>query len=168
FPVDPRVTAVVDKAVKVFEEAGARVEDVKIDIRRSQRELSDVWCRFIAVMQVATIEGFKRQGIDLKRDHRDDLPPEVWHWDEIGRRMTATHSLAAQVVRTEVFQALRAFLARYDFLVSPTLACLSVENAKDGNTVGPREINGEPVDPLIGWCMTYLINYTGNPAATVP
>ena len=168
FPVDSRVTAVVDKAVKAFEAAGARVEEVKIDIGRSQRELSDVWCRFISVMQVAAIEGFKRQGIDLKRDHRDDLPPELWHWDEIGRKMTATQYLADQVVRTEVFHALRAVLDRHDFLVSPTLACLAVDNAADGNTVGPREINGEAIDPLIGWCMTYLINYTGNPAATVP
>src|SRR5262249_40871717 len=77
FPVDPGLIAVVDKAVKAFEEAGARVEEVKPDIRRSQRELSDVWCRFIAAKQVATLEGFKRQGIDLQRDHHDDLPPEL-------------------------------------------------------------------------------------------
>ena len=96
FPVDPRVIAVVDKAVKAFEEAGAHVEEVKIDIRRTQRELSDVWCRFIAVKQVAALDGFKRQGIDLQRDHRDDLPPEVWHWDEIGRRPDGTQSSADQ------------------------------------------------------------------------
>src|SRR5215510_14053822 len=35
FPVDARVIAVVDKAVKAFEEAGAHVEEVKIDIPRS-------------------------------------------------------------------------------------------------------------------------------------
>jgi amidase len=168
FPVDPRVIAVVDKAVKAFEEAGARVEEVKIDIRRTQRELSDVWCRFISVMQVAALEGFKRQGIDLQRDHRDDLPPEVWHWDEIGRKLTAAQYLSDQVVRSEVFNALRAVLDRYDLLVSPTLACLAVDNAADRNTVGPTQINGEAIDPLIGWCMTYLINYIGYPAATVP
>jgi amidase/aspartyl-tRNA(Asn)/glutamyl-tRNA(Gln) amidotransferase subunit A len=168
FPVEPRVVAVVDKAVRAFEEAGARVEEVKVDIRRSQRELSDVWCRFISVMQVRALEGFKQQGIDLQRDHHDDLPPELWHWDEIGRKMTAAQYLADQAVRSEVFDALRTVLDRYDFLVSPTLACVAVDNAADGNTVGPREINGEAIDPLIGWCMTYLINYTGNPAATVP
>src|SRR4029453_3475958 len=65
FPVDRRVIAAVDKAVKAFEEAGARVEEVDVGIRRSQRELSDVWCRFIAANQVAALEGFKRQGIDL-------------------------------------------------------------------------------------------------------
>jgi amidase len=168
FPVDRRVIAAVDKAVKAFEEAGARVEEVEIGIRRSQRELSDVWCRFIAANQVAALEGFKRQGIDLLRDHRDDLPPELLHWDEIGRKLTAAQYLSDQAVRSEVFDALRGVLDRYDFLVSPTLACLAVDNATDRNTVGPAEINGEAIDPLIGWCMTYLINYIGYPAATVP
>jgi amidase len=119
-------------------------------------------------MQVAALEMFKRQGIDILRDHHDDLPPEVWHWDEIGRKMTAVQVLADQAVRTEVFDALRSVLDRYDYLVSPTLACLAVDNASDGNTVGPTSINGEAIDPLIGWCMTYLINYIGYPAATVP
>jgi amidase len=168
FPVDRRVIAVVDKAVAAFEEAGAHVEEVEIGIRRSQRELSDVWCRFIAPNQVAALEGFKREGIDLLRDHRDDLPPELLHWDEIGRKMTATQYLSDQEIRSEVFDALRGVLDRYDFLVSPTLACLAVDNAADGNTVGPAEIEGEAIDRLIGWCMTYLINFIGYPAATVP
>ena len=65
FPVDRRVVAVVDAAVAAFEEAGAHVEEVEIGLRRAQRELSDVWCRFIAPKQVAALEGFKREGIDL-------------------------------------------------------------------------------------------------------
>jgi len=168
FPVDPRVVAVVDKAVAAFEEAGAHIEEVEIGIRRSQSELSDVWCRSVAPKQAAVIEGFKRSGVDLMRDHHDDMPPELWHWDEIGRRMTVTDHLADLAIRTEVFDALRTVLDRYDYLVSPTLACLAVDNAADGNTLGPPDINGEPIDRLIGWCMTYLINFIGYPAATVP
>jgi amidase/aspartyl-tRNA(Asn)/glutamyl-tRNA(Gln) amidotransferase subunit A len=42
------------------------------------------------------------------------------------------------------------------------------DNATDGNTVGPSEVNGEEVDPLLGWCLTYPINFTGHPAASVP
>ena len=38
----------------------------------------------------------------------------------------------------------------------------------DGNTKGPKEINGGPVDPLIGWCLTYLMNFTGHPAISIP
>jgi amidase/aspartyl-tRNA(Asn)/glutamyl-tRNA(Gln) amidotransferase subunit A len=168
FPVDRRVIAVVDKAVAGFEEAGAKVEEVDIGIERSQRELSDLWCRLIAPKQVAALEGFKRDGIDLVRDHHDDFPPEFWHWDEIGRTMTVTQFIADQEVRTEVLDALRAVLDRYDLLVSPTLACLAVDNAGDGNTLGPAEINGKAIDRLIGWCMTYLINFIGYPAASVP
>jgi amidase len=168
FPVDRRVIAVVDKAVAAFEEAGAHVEEVKIAIGRPHLELSDMWCRIIAPHQVTAIEGFKREGIDLARDHRGDFPPEFWHWDEIGRRLTVTQYLADQAVRSEVLDALRGVLDRYDLLVSPTLACLAVDNATDGNTLGPKDINGEAINRLIGWCMTYLMNYAGYPAASVP
>jgi len=131
-------------------------------------ELSDMWCRLIAPKQVVALEGFKRQGIDLLRDHHDDFPPEFWHWDEIGRRLTVAQHLADEEMRSEVFDALRQVLDRYDYLVSPTLACLAVDNATDGNTVGPENIEGEKINRLIGWCMTYLINFIGYPAATVP
>ncbi len=168
FPVDRRVIAVVDRAVKAFEEAGAHVEEVKVDIPHSHMELSDMWCRLIAPKQVAALEGFKRQGIDLMRDHHDDFPPEFWHWDEIGRRMSAVQYLADEEMRSVVFDELRKVIDRYDYLVSPTLACLAVDNATDGNTVGPKEIEGQAINRLIGWCMTYLINFIGYPAATVP
>jgi amidase/aspartyl-tRNA(Asn)/glutamyl-tRNA(Gln) amidotransferase subunit A len=168
FPVDPKVIAVVDRAVKAFEEAGARVEEVDFGIRRSQRELSDLWCRFVAPKQVAALEAFRREGFDLVADHRDDFPPEFWHWDEIGRRLTVAELLEDQLIRSEVVDAFRRVLDRHDFLVSPTLACLPVDNATDGNTLGPAEIVGEPIDRLIGWCMTYLVNFVGYPAASVP
>jgi amidase len=168
FPVDPRITAVTDKAVQAFVEAGAHVEEVKIDIPHSHNELSDMWCRLIAPKQTVVLENFKRQGIDIQRDHHDDMPPEFWHWDDIGRPMKATEFFEDQAMRTDVFEALRKVLDKYDFLVSPTLAALAVDNASDGNTLGPAEINGEKINRLIGWCMTYLINFTGNPAATVP
>jgi amidase/aspartyl-tRNA(Asn)/glutamyl-tRNA(Gln) amidotransferase subunit A len=168
FPVDRQVTAVVDKAVTTFEEAGAHVEEVDVGLRRSQRELSDIWCRFIAPLQVAAMEKFKCEGINLLRDHRADLPPEVLHWDDIGRSLTVTQYISDQAVRSEIFDALRGVLDRYDFLVSPTLACLAVDNAADGNTLGPAAIEGQAIDRLIGWCMTYLINFIGYPAASVP
>ena len=44
---------------------------------------------------------------------------------------------------------------------------MPVNNSKDGNTVGPSSINGQNIDPLIGWCLTYLVNFTGHPAASI-
>ena len=51
-----------------------------------------------------------------------------------------------QAVRSEVYDAIQGVFADYDLLITPTLAGLPVENADDGNTVGPSEINGEAVD----------------------
>ena len=168
FPVDPRVIDVTDEAVTALQDAGADIEEVDIRIDRSQQELSDIWCRFSAQNLLVTFEQLKREGIDLLRDHGADLPPEMHHWLQVGRRMSAQDYLRDQAARTEVFDALRQVLNDFRLLVTPTLASLPVDNAADGNTVGPRAINGQAVDPLIGWCMTYPINFTGYPAASAP
>ena len=168
FPVDPEVIRVTEQAVLALQDAGAHVEDVRIDIRRSQQELSDVWCRLTVQTLLSTLEEFKRQGIDLLRDHEDDLPPELHHWIRVGQAASAQDYHRDQTVRSEVFDALRVVLDEYRLLVTPTLACLPIDNTADGNTVGPRAINGQAVDPLIGWCMTYPINFTGHPAASAP
>jgi amidase/aspartyl-tRNA(Asn)/glutamyl-tRNA(Gln) amidotransferase subunit A len=73
-----------------------------------------------------------------------------------------------QIIRTEIYDAIESVLQKYDLLVTPTLACLPVKNGTDGNTLGPTHINGEEVDPLIGWCLTYVTNFSGHPSASIP
>ena len=168
FPVDPRVSEVIAKAVRAFEEAGAHVEEVEVGIRRPQQELSDLWCRLIMVNMLLNLETIKGQGVDLVGDHPADLPPEIHAWIETGNRLTIHDIARDQAMRTEVYDAIQGVLDTHDLLVTPALACLPVENTDDGNTVGPTEVNGEAIDPLIGWCLTYPINFTGHPAASVP
>jgi amidase/aspartyl-tRNA(Asn)/glutamyl-tRNA(Gln) amidotransferase subunit A len=119
-------------------------------------------------LNIATLEGLKAAGVDLMKDHPDDLPPEYRDRVEAGYRLTAMDVWADQVVRSEVYDAIESVLADHDLLVTPTLACMPVENAGDGNTLGPRAINGVEVDPLIGWCLTYFLNFSGHPAASIP
>jgi len=168
FPIDRRVDAVVREAVRAFEEAGAHVEEVTLGLRRDQRELSDLWCRLILPINVAAIEGLKAEGIDLVRDHPDDLPPQYRARLERGYALTALDIADDQVLRTEVFDAVQSVFASYDLIVGPTLSALPVDNGDDGNTVGPGTVEGVAVDELIGWCPTYLFNFTGHPAASVP
>jgi amidase/aspartyl-tRNA(Asn)/glutamyl-tRNA(Gln) amidotransferase subunit A len=59
-------------------------------------------------------------------------------------------------------------LSKYDLIVSPTLAAMPVDNASDGDTKGPSHVDGVAVDPLIGWCLTYLTNFSGHPSASIP
>lgn len=168
FAVDPRVAGVVADAVRVFESAGAHVEEVRLGLEHDQRELSDVWSRIIMSVNVGGIETLKGGGLDLLADHREDLPPEYLRWLEEGYRMGHREIVADQIVRTEIFDALAGVFASYDLLVCPTVGCLPVPNGTDGNTVGPTEIDGVAVDPLIGWALTYFTNFTGNPAASLP
>src|SRR3954451_21561843 len=115
-------------------------------------------------INVAGIEGLKAMGCDIV----DDLPPEYREWLERGYRLTALDIANDQAMRTEIFDALQEGFARYDLIVGPTLSALPVENGEDGNTLGPSEVEGVAVDPLIGWCPTYLVNFTGHPAASIP
>jgi amidase len=168
YPIEPSVAGTVAEALRGFVDAGAIVEEAKVGIKRSQHELSDLWNRLIMPLNISGLEGLKAGGIDLMKDHPDDLPPEYRHWIEVGYGMSVMDVWNDQIARTEVYDAIESVLQKYDFLVTPTLACLPVKNATDGNTLGPTEINGEEVDPLIGWCLTYFTNFSGHPSASIP
>jgi amidase/aspartyl-tRNA(Asn)/glutamyl-tRNA(Gln) amidotransferase subunit A len=168
FPIDPKVADVVGRAVRAFEEAGAHVEVVKLGLRRSQREFSDIWSRLYMLLNLQALEGIRKAGIDLLGEHRADFPPEYLRWVDEARRVSALEYYDDQAARTEVYDGVQGILNDYDLLVTPTLACLPVANASDGNTVGPSSVAGEDVDPLIGWCLTYFLNFTGHPAASIP
>lgn len=166
YPIDRRIAAVVEDAVRAFEQAGAVVEPVTFDFRYDQKELSDFWCRMFGPINVDGLEGL--DGVAPLRDHPEDFPPEFMRSVDEGRRLTALDVVRDQRMRTHVYEQIQRVMRSYDLLVTPTLACLPVDNATDGNTTGPTSIEGVDVDTLIGWCCTYLINFTGHPAASIP
>lgn len=168
YPVDHRVAATVAEAVMAFEEAGAHVEEVAIDIPFDQRELSDLWCRQIMLVNLGTFESFKSQGLDLLADHRDDFPPQYLKWIDEAYTFGAANINRDYAMRSVVYDAIQGVFADYDLLVTPTLAAMPVKNADDGNTTGPSVVEGVEVDELIGWCMTYFTNFSGHPSASVP
>ncbi len=168
FPVSTEVKSVIDRFVTAFEEAGARVDRIDLDLCHSHLELSDLWCRLISVANLRILENLKSNGIDLLRDHAEDLPPEFREWLDRGRLISTNEYLRDQEIRSQVYEAIQSVFTNYRLLVTPTLACAAVPNAQDGNTIGPRSVNNIRVDPLIGWCLTYPINFSGHPAASIP
>jgi amidase len=169
FPVDPRVTEVVGQAVAELERAGARVETVDLRLPADQFELGELWCRLIAPLNVDTLDGLAAEGIDLLGEHRGDLPAPFLRWMDEAQETSMRQYSGYQVTRTQVFDMVQSVFADFDLLVTPTLACLPVVNAANrGETLGPSEVNGVAVDPSIGWCLTYPVNFTGHPAASVP
>jgi len=168
FPIDPAIRKTLDEAVRAFAEAGAEVEEVRLGLKRDQRELSDTWTRLMAPLNVGALEGMKAFGIDLMGKHRDDFPPAYLERVDAGRTLSAVDLARDQAIRSEVYDAIQGVLATHQILVSPTLAAMPVDNAANGDTQGPTHVDGVEVDPLIGWCLTYLTNFTGHPSVSVP
>jgi len=168
FPIEPAVAETVARAVAAFSEAGATVEEVQLGIERSHLELAELWCRLVMPVGLEACDNFKLYGIDLLKDHRADLPPEYLAWADRCYDMRVLDLFRDQQVRSEIFDAIQGVFADYDFLVTPTLACMPVDNATDGNTLGPATINGEEINRLIGWCLTYFTNFSGHPSASIP
>lgn len=168
YPVQPEVAEVVEDAVRAFESAGATVVEVDIELDLDQRELADLWCRLIMPLSLDAFSNLAAGGLDILGEHRSDLPPEFLRWADHVASMTAMEYFDDNSLRSQVFDALQAVLDEHRVLVSPTLACMPVENLDNGETRGPSVIEGVEVDPLIGWCMTYFTNFTGYPAASMP
>ncbi|WCK52352.1 amidase [Aneurinibacillus sp. Ricciae_BoGa-3] len=168
YPVDKRVADVVAKAVNIFKQAGAIVEEVDLVIPYPQRELSDLFCRIAMRGCISFFEGYKTKGIDLLKDYRQDLTPQCLQWMDKVYQMNLLDINRDQIMRTTIYDSIQNVFKNYDLLITPTVACLPAENAADGNTMGPTHINGEEVDPLIGYCLTYLTNFTGHPCASIP
>jgi amidase/aspartyl-tRNA(Asn)/glutamyl-tRNA(Gln) amidotransferase subunit A len=120
------------------------------------------------LVSIGTFEYLKESGLDLRADHRDEFPPQYLRWIDETYTLTAAEINRDYVMRSAVYDAIQDVFETHDLLVSPTLAAMQTLNSDDGNTVGPSEVEGVEVDELIGWCMTYFMNFSGHPAASIP
>ena len=166
FPIDPRVASTVATAVKVFEEAGAHVEEVKLGLSIDQLELARLWCRMIMPLNIAGLDAFAAGGLDLMEG--DNLPAVYREWVETCRNMGLADLQRDNVMRTEVFDAIQGVFANHDMLVTPTLSAMPPLNQPGGDTMGPSEVNGVAIDSSIGFCLTYITNFSHHPSASIP
>ena len=168
FSVEKEVADITEKAAFEFQKLGADVEFLDINLGYSAEELSNMWCRSISVDTAIDLQLQRKSGFDLVKDHREELPEEFIYWNEIAAKSGVIDLYNFNKMRTAVYDAFEDAFESYDIIVSPTTACLPVLNANDGNTKGPQSINGIKTEPLIGFCETFLANFSGHPAASVP
>ncbi|MBR7071216.1 MAG: amidase [Clostridia bacterium] len=168
FPTEPEITETVERAVLRFAESGAVVEPVSFSFRHCAVELAECWCRSICADTAIELELWRREGLDLVRDHRDELPDGFVYWNQQIARGGIMDYYDFNCIRTELYDALQTAFEDFDLIVSPTTACLPVRNRIDGNTMGPPSICGIETEPLIGFCQTFFANFTGHPAASLP
>jgi amidase/aspartyl-tRNA(Asn)/glutamyl-tRNA(Gln) amidotransferase subunit A len=91
-----------------------------------------------------------------------DRPPHCARLLELARRAARSTDdyKRDDGIRSEVYGAFSGQLEESDLIVS-------TPSPRD-ETLRPSEVNGVLVDPYIGWCLTHLASFTGQPAISVP
>lgn len=153
-PVDARVTRVLESQRAVLESLGCIVEDAEPD-------LSDADEAFQVQRAVGFVEAY---GELLKTQRALMKDTVVWNIEQ-GLAMDAARIARANVLRSNVFHAMRAFLDRYEFLVLPTVQVPPFPVDQPYVT----EINGVKLANYMEWMKScYLITATSHPAISVP
>ncbi|MCL4860240.1 MAG: hypothetical protein KJZ93_12570 [Caldilineaceae bacterium] len=154
FPVDPRVTAVLESQRPIFANLGCAVEEAEPDFRDAD-EVFKVWRAWSFAVSFG----------ELVKQHRGQVKETViWNVEE-GLKLTGPQLGQAEVKRTQLYHRVREFLERYEFLILP----VSQVPPFDGTTEYITEIDGVAMNTYIDWMQScYFITATGLPAISVP
>lgn len=168
YPVEDDVASVVRDSLGALVEDGAVVEEVEIALPRPHQEITDMWRQFQAVRQAEFMAVSLRQGLDIMGEHQDKLTPQYLEDLPMGTSPTAVQYRMYDLLRTELYDVILDVFDRYDLIVSPVTSVAGVPNMPGYDTIGPSEVAGQQINPMVGWCLTAPYNFVGSPAATVP
>ena len=153
-PMDPRVSAVLDRQRQIFSALGCIVEEAEPDFSGATESFETL--RALAFLQ--------NYGAHY-RQRRDELKDTVIWNIEQALALTPEKIARAESLRTELFHRMRRFLERYDFLLCPVNQLPPYPVAEEW----PREIAGHRMENYLDWMKScYYITITSHPAISVP
>jgi amidase len=153
-PVEPEVTAVLEKRREVFQSLGCVVEEACPDFSGATE-----------AFETLRAVSFAMRYAPLLKTHRAELKDTVIWNIEQGLALDGARIARAERLRTEVYQRLRAFLEKYEFLLGPVnqLPPFPVE------TEYPTQIAGVRLHNYLDWMKScYYITLASHPAISVP
>lgn len=163
-PVASAVRETIDEAVTAIEAAGATVNTV--DLSFDPPLWPDAHEALETILQVRYVGLYdmieEETGVDVL-DTDLDITPEVVSRIETGLKVSTAEFKHAERVRTRTFETMQSVFDDHDVLLMPAIA----RTAFDADDRSPT-VDGEEVDPMHGWMLTWPLNLTGNPAASLP
>jgi aspartyl-tRNA(Asn)/glutamyl-tRNA(Gln) amidotransferase subunit A len=151
--VDPEVRRVVSAAVAVFE------RDLGCTVEHAHPGWANPFPTFWALVAGETdLTGMRR----MMRGREHEMSPHLV--DLLQRPWTAEEFTDAKTERKRLCNTMWRFMAKYDLLLTPTLAVPPFPV----HIQGPEIIDGRMVRSTEWLCFTFPANMTGQPAATVP
>ena len=158
FEVDPDVQKNTLKALDVFRDLGATVEEVEIgwDHRALDAGMAYLSHLFGAYMAA------------YLADHAEKMTNYVRQWAKEAQKSTSADFLQTLEVANEMYATVGPLLEKYHVLVCPTNALPAVPADFDHST-DVLSINGKQVNPALGWVMTTPFNSLSRcPVLTMP
>lgn len=153
-PVDSKVSAVIESQRHVFSELGLQLLDDLIDFSEAQRIFLDL--RSIA---------FEASLGPLLDQHREQMKDDLIWNIEHGRTLSGAQVAAAERDRSALFERMRLFMDKVDFLALPVSQVPPFPIDKSS----VRAINGQPMHNYLQWMESCCcITVTGHPAISVP
>ena len=149
--VDAEVAALVSKAVRIFEELGAKVEERNPGFENPEPIFRTHWFSGAAFLLK-----------DFSREKKKLVDPGLVEVAAQGAKITAMEILDAQMKRGALGAQMNLFYRDYDLLVTPTLAVAAFDVGQEypGAAKGKRWTDWTP--------FTYPFNLTQQPAASIP
>ena len=152
--VDAEVADICARAVALFGDIGAQVEEDCIDLGDAE------W-----VFQTLRGAQYVASSSSLLAEHRSELKEEVIWNIEHGLSLTTEEIGRAEVERGAIINRTARFFEDYDLLVCP--AVLSPPFDVDVRYL--TEIEGKPFETYVSWLiLTFALTLTGCPAISVP
>jgi len=149
--VDPEVASLVAKAVRVFEDLGAKVEQKNPGFDNAEPMFRTHWFSGAAFLLK-----------DMNKEKRRLVDPGLVEVAEQGARITTTDVLDAQMKRGALGTLMNLFHREYDLLVTPALSVPAFDAGMNFPKTSKNE-NWTDWTPF-----TYPFNLTQQPAASIP
>jgi amidase len=154
YPVEPAVRDATATARPVLESLGCTVEDSAPDLAAADRVFK--------VLRAWRMELSFGHLLDTRRSELKSTV--VWNMEE-GRKLRGVDVAAAERDRTALYQRVREYMKRHEFLAMPVAQVAPFDIAIEY----PTSIDGHEMATYIDWMQScYFISTLGLPAISVP